>query len=175
MFKPAFYRVLFVINDGEELDIQSISRKLNVISSTARRYVRELVKKGYLRETRPGYYALTSEGKLFRNSLKNLLRKDVDEHLGYVITDPFTGNPVPIRVTNIQQLYAVVKYGLVPSDILAEHIRRGYLTKWVNDVLGDHDLANMLENNRDMSIDQLLAVLEERLKILDSIRSVLGV
>ncbi len=174
MFKPAFYRVLFAVEGDAEFDIQSISKRLNVIPSTAKRYIRELLKKGYIREIRPGLYALTDEGTALKNSLKNLLEKKVEENLGYVLTDPSTGNPVPVKITNIYQLYAIVKYRLVPENILLEHIRRGYLAKWIRDVLEDLDLADFLENNRDISINEFLDVLEERLKILNSIRSVLG-
>ena len=174
MFKPAFYRVLFAVEGNEEFDVRSVGRRLKVIPSTAKRYIRELLKKGYIREVRPGLYTLTNEGIALKNSLKNLLEKKIEENLGYVLTDPSTGNPVPVKITNIYQLYAIVKYNLIPENILLEHIRRGYLAKWIRDVLGDLDLADFLDNKRDISVNELLSILEERLKILDSIRSVLG-
>ncbi len=172
MFKPAFYRVLFILNPGEEADLQSISERLNVTLSTARRYVRELLKKGYLEEKRPGRYCLTESGEVLRRSLGNILKKKIDPSLGYVITDPISGAPVPVKITNIKQLYAVLKYRLVPDNIMKEHIKRGYLTKWVNDVLGDHDLAAFLEDNRDISLDELTRVIENKIKIIESISAI---
>jgi len=174
LFKPAFYRVLFAVEENEEFDVRLVGRRLNVIPSTAKRYIRELLKKGYIREVRPGLYALTDEGVTLKKSLKNLLEKNIEENLGYIVTDPSTGNPVPVKITNIYQFYAIVKYNLIPQDILIEHIRKGYLAKWIRDVLGDLDLADFLDNKRDISVNELLSTLEERLKILDSIRSVLG-
>lgn len=174
MFKPAFYRVLFVVEDNEEFDVESIGKRLNVIPSTAKRYVRELLRKGYIKTVRLGVYVLTDEGIRLKNSLGNLLKRKINEELGYILTDPVTGNPVPIKITNIYQLYAIIKYGLVSQDILLEHIRRGYLVKWIKDVLGDNDLADLLDSRRNISLNEFLGILEERLKILNSIRSVLG-
>ncbi len=170
MLKPSFYRIVFLFRDNEELDQRDIAEKLGVSIATVKRYVRELLKLGYITETKPSVYKLTNKGLLFQKSLSSLVDKIVEEHLGYVFTDPYTGSPVPLRIRSLEQLYAVLKYGLLPENVLQEHLRRGYLGKWIKEVLGDELLAEAIEK-KDLSINELLEIIEERIKIIKSIKS----
>ncbi len=170
MLKPSFYRALFVFKDGEELDLKKLANRLGVSNATVKRYVRELVKLGYIVESKPGLYKLTGNGLLFKKSISNLLDKTVEEPLGYVFTDPYTGSPIPLRIRSLEQLYAIVKYGLIPENILQEHLTRGYLSKWVKEVLGDYVLAEAIKEGTSLSIKEFLELVEERIKIVRSIK-----
>lgn len=169
MLKPSFYRTVFVIDEDREVTTDSIAAKLNVSRATAKRYLRELLKKGYIIETKPGFYKLTKNGIEFKKSILNALGKEEGNELKYVFTDPNTGAPLQLSISSLTQLYVVVKYGIVSQAILLEHVKKGYLQRWIKDVLGDSDLSKKLDNAS--TIDDIIYLLEERIKIMNSLKS----
>jgi len=171
MIKPAFYRVLVAMEPGKEFSVDEIAEELRVTASTVKRYLREIAKLGYVVDL-DGKYMLSEKGELFRKSLVNLMEKKIEPSFGYVFTDPSTSSPVPVRVCSLEQLYIVAKYDLVPREILEHHLRAGYITSWVKEVLGDIDLAEKLSKEKDLNVDRFTELIEERIKILESVRGI---
>ncbi len=170
--KPAFYRILIYADENGVIDLsrRDLREKLSVSDSTIKRYLRELARHGLV-EKKDGIYRLTEKGERLRRSLLNTLRvREVSPDKGYVITEPSTAAPLPLRLLSLEHLYAVIRYGLAPRDILLHHLRTGYLSQWIRSVLGDEALADQIDSMKDVDdIYKFMEVIEERLKILESI------
>ncbi|MEM4849194.1 MAG: hypothetical protein QXM55_06140, partial [Ignisphaera sp.] len=69
------------------------------------------------------------------------------------------GLPLPLVIDSVEKLYIAIKYRFVSSEIVVEHIARGYLTKWLSEALGAHILAKHISNTSN--IDDILKILEE--------------
>ncbi len=169
MLKPSFYRTVFVIDEDSEVTTDTIATKLNVSRATAKRYLRELLKKGYIVETKPGFYKLTEDGIEFKKSILNALNREEGNEFKYIFTDPNTGTPLQLSISSLTQLYVVVKYGIVSQAIVLEHVKKKYLQQWIKDVVGDTDLSKKLD--KASTIDDIIYLLEERIKIMNSLKS----
>ena len=155
MVRESLLRVLTKIE--REVGFDELSELVGLSKSTLRKYVRELLEEGFVVEVSRGVYALTDKGKRVKESLKSVLT-EVSEEKAYVLTDPSTGTPVHLKIRSLKHLYVVIKYGLVPEGILREHLRRGYVSEWVKNVLGDEGLAKKL-STEDLS--EVVKTLEE--------------
>jgi len=155
LVRESLLRVLTKIE--REVGFDELSELVGLSKSTLRKYVRELLEEGFVVEVSRGVYALTDKGKRVKESLKSVLT-EVSEEKAYVLTDPSTGTPVPLKIRSLKHLYVVIKYGLVPEGILREHLRRGYVSEWVKNVLGDEGLAKKL-STEDLS--EVVKTLEE--------------
>ncbi len=173
-----FYRlVIYADEDGRLSPRSPRIKRLKMKPSTLKRYLRELARLDLV-EKRDGEYYLTEKGFKLRRSLLNLLEKPgVAPDKGYVITDPLTSAPLPLRVTSLEQLYAVIAFRLAPDDVVVHHVRAGYLAQWIRTVLGDEALADEIDELRiiddpDRVLERLLDIVETRLRVLESIRSI---
>lgn len=146
-----------------EVRCDELSELVGLSRSTVRRYLRELLEEGLVIEISKGTYALTDKGRRVKESLQRILR-EVGEEMAYVVTDPNTGALVPLKIKSLKQLYVVVKHGLVPEEVLREHLRRGYISEWVKNVLGDEELARKL-SVEDLS--EIVKVLEELVSLTE--------
>jgi len=73
------------------------------------------------------------------------------------------GTIVPLTVRSLEQLYAAIKYELVPEDVLSYMVKSGYLEAWTRNVLGDQELANLIGELRGASETELKSRLLETL------------
>ncbi len=168
--RHSFYRALFALTPGESSSIDEIAEKLGVLPSTAKRYLKELVKLGYVTEGFEGKFSLTETGELLRKSVLSHLKSHRDLS-PYFFTDPSTSQPVPLSIKNLRQLYALLKYDVIEWKILEHHVKAGYLSKWIREAIGDIELANKIDEARNsIDKDKLMKIIEERLKIIDSIK-----
>ncbi len=159
MVKAPYLKILFEADDQEILDTDKLVNSLGLSRSTIKRYLKELEKQGFLEKIDVNKYKLTENGLKLKQSLFRAL--EVKEVAPYIITDPASGQPLPLAVKNHEQLFVIIKYGLVDSKILDEHIRRKYLSKWLRDEIGDEYLASLIDYGRIDSSEKLLEYLEE--------------
>ncbi len=146
-----------------EVTCHELSELVGLSRSTTRRYLRELLEEGLVIEVSKGTYALTDKGRRVKESLKNVLA-EVSEDKAYVVTDPSTGVPAPLRIRSLKHLYVVIKYGLASEEVLREHLRRGYVSEWVRKVLGDEELARKLVTE---DLSEVVKVLEELISLTE--------
>lgn len=146
-----------------EVTCHELSELVGLSRSTVRRYLRELLEEGLVIEVSRGTYALTDKGRRVKESLKSVLA-EVSEDKAYVVTDPSTGVPVPLKIRSLKHLYVVIKYGLAPEEVLREHLRRGYVSEWVKNVLGDEELAKKLVTE---DLSEVVKVLEELISLTE--------
>lgn len=146
-----------------EVTCHELSELVGLSRSTMRRYLRELLKEGLVIEVSKGTYALTDKGRRVKESLKSILA-EVSEDKAYVVTDPGTGVPTPLRIRSLKHLYVVIKYGLAPEEVLREHLRRGYVSEWVKNVLGNEELAKKLVTE---DLSEVVKVLEELISLTE--------
>lgn len=167
--KRSFYRVLFLLTSDKPTELEYIARKLNVLVSTAKRYLKELLKLGYVIEVDTGKYVLTEKGVLFKKSVLAYLKGNRGS--AYYFTRPGSHTPLPLVIRDLTQLYAIIEYGIIDWSILEHHIRSGSLIKWIRDSLGDMELAKKLEEiRRSVNREVLLELLRERLEVIDVAR-----
>ncbi|RLG84493.1 MAG: hypothetical protein DRO40_01155 [Thermoprotei archaeon] len=172
LLKQSFYRVLFVVPVEGAWSLDQVVEKLGISYSTAKRYVKELIKLGFVDEVQVNRYKITSKGLLFRSSILGHLTKHLDKGQEYIFTEPTTSTPISLSIKNLHQLYVSIKYELVPWDVVKEHIKSGRLLNWIRDVLGDQELYMKLSELRNsLSREEFLEIIENRLKIIESIRS----
>ena len=65
------------------------------------------------------------------------------------------GTVVPLRVSSLEQLAAVLRYRLVTPEELAYAIRTGFLQTWIERSLHDQELARKLDELRGLNDQEL--------------------
>jgi hypothetical protein len=146
-----------------EVRFEDLCRLVGLSRSTIRRYLRELLGEGLLTEVSSGVYVLTDRGRRVKELLQRTL-SEVGSDRAYLVTDPGAGAPIPLKIRSLKQLYAVIKYGLAPEEVLREHLRRGYISAWVRDVLGDEVLAAKLRTD---DLGEATRVIEELISLVE--------
>ncbi|MEM4717634.1 MAG: winged helix-turn-helix domain-containing protein [Desulfurococcaceae archaeon] len=144
---------------GSEFTIDDLISRFNLAPSTARRYLYYMLKNGIIYRNN-GKYKLTDYGKSLIESI-DAARREVSEEYSYVFTD-LSGSPIILKINSIEKLYGVIKYRLIPVEIIQYHIERGYLTTWISEQVGAKTLATRLREQRN--IYEVLKILEEYLK-----------
>ncbi|HIC98318.1 MAG TPA: hypothetical protein EYP08_01285 [Pyrodictiaceae archaeon] len=74
-----------------------------------------------------------------------------------------SGTIVPLTVRSLEQLYATIKYELVPEDVLSYMVKSGYLEAWMRNVLGEQEIANLIGELRGAPEAELRSRLLEAL------------
>lgn len=146
-----------------EVKYDELSELVGLSKSTLRRYLRELLEEGLVIEVSKGTYVLTDKGRRVKESLKSVLT-EVSDDKAYVVTDPNTGVPVPLKIRSLKHLYVIIKYGLVPEGVLKEHLKRGYVSEWVKNVLGNEELAKKLITEE---LSEVVKALEELISLTE--------
>ncbi len=67
----------------------------------------------------------------------------------------FKGSVVPLRITSLEQLAAVLKYKLIAPEELAYTVRTGFLQTWLERALHETELAKKLDELRGLSDQEL--------------------
>lgn len=148
--------VEILANLGNEFAKEDIVKKLNLSSTTVRKYLKLLKDSGLIEEISKNRYRITYEAALYLEGI-SVASKNIDEDKAYIFTDN-TGKPMTLKIDSLRKLYIVVKYDLVPKDIIYTHLLNGYLTKWLES-LGAIKLAEKLKNSKD--VNELLRIIEE--------------
>ncbi len=141
------------------ISLEELSNKLAASKATVRKYVKALSEKGLVREASPGVYELSELGHLLIESIKTRLLGLLSDEQAYVFTDPFTSTPLQLKARSVQQLYAILKYGLVPGEVFLEHLRKGYVSQWLQGSVKDSYLAAILKKAN--SLEDAVKILEE--------------
>jgi len=143
----------------KRISLEELSNKLAVSKATVKKYVKALLEKGLVIEISPGVYELSELGHLFTESIKSRSLGLLSDEQAYVFTDPATSTPLHLKARSVQQLYAMLKYGLVPSEVFLEHLRRGYVSQWIEGSVKDSYLATLLKKAN--SLEDAVKILEE--------------
>jgi len=143
--------------------LEELSSRTGLSHSTLKRYLRELEKNGFI-EKKDELFVLTNTGLLLKKTLQSL--KSGRSPQPYIVTDPSSGQPLPLSFRNYRQLLAIIDYGLADKRVLEEHARK-YLAKWARESLGDVYLAYMLENGLIKSLEDLRRYIEMILDALE--------
>lgn len=145
---------------GAEFTLDDVISKVNLSRATAKRYVNEMIKRGFI-VSFDGKYILTEKGFLVLEG-EVVGKKTVEDNVAYIFTDE-NGIPIPLRINCVEKLYIVIKYGLIPIEVVQLHIEKGYLAKWLSDVVNAKTLAKKLESVK--SVNELSELLEEYLGV----------
>jgi len=156
--------VEMLANLGNEFAKEDIVKKLNLSSATVRKYLKLLKDGGLIEEISKNRYRITYEAALYLEGI-SIASKNIGEDKAYIFTDN-TGKPMTLKIDSLKKLYIVIKYDLVPKDIIYTHLLNGYLTKWLIESLGAIKLAEKLKNSKD--INELLRIIEEYTLITES-------
>lgn len=145
---------------------------LGVKQSTARKYLDQLVRMGYLEKTSPGRYKLLEREEAKREEEAAIMRTEVEEVKPKEV-EPFyfhyKGTPITLKITSLEQLAAVVKYKLITPEQLAYLIKTGYLQSWIERSLKNNELARELDNISGLPDPELY---EQATRIIMSVASI---
>ncbi len=159
------YKIILASNEKGIMDPKAISEKLGLSISTVRKYIKNLVNEGLV-IYRDGVFELTEKGEALKKSLLKLRNKVEQGISPYLVTDPDTGVSIPLSIKNYEQLYVVIEYDLVPRNVLEEHFRRGYLAKWIKEVLGDEYFTKLYSEGKIKTLDDLKNYIKNIIKLI---------
>lgn len=145
---------------GEVFSVDDLAVGVGLSRDTVKRYVREMMRHGLVTEV-DGRYTVTGRARLLLEG-RDRGRRAVDETTAYIFTDD-RGLPIPIKIDSLEKLYIAIKYRFIPLTVAMEHISKGYLTKWISEVLGAKTLAEYISKTK--TIDEVLGILEEYLEL----------
>ncbi len=170
MDKPAYYKLLIHFHD-DKATLEELKESTGLASSSIKKYLNVLEARGFVK--RAGYpsniFILTNKGRLLKETIISLRSLPPEKIPEYIITDPNTGTPVPLRVRNHKQLLAILKYGLVEPEVFMEHVKRKYLVEWLRSSLGDKYLSALIESGEIKTIDEFINEVEKIVKILEKV------
>ena len=157
-------RILELLAEKKEADVQTIATTVGLRSSTARKYLAELERSGLVE--RVGSVAKITEKALQllgveaeKPSEEQPVEEVVTPKPSEQLIEPFyflvKGSLVPLRIKNKRQLAAAVVYGLVEPEELSYVLRTGYLTTWLRTALREEELAKKLEELKGLEPSQL--------------------
>ena len=158
------YKVLTVAEEGV-IRVPEVAVKLGLKSSTLHKYLRILEKERLVEKIDTNTYRVTELGMSFVNSLLKARETSVSR---YIVTDLGSNQVIPLSFGNYLQLYVIVKYDILPREILEEHFKRGYISMWIKNAIGDIYLYDLIEKGLIRSIDDLLNYIEKILSVLAS-------
>ncbi len=165
-------RILEILAEKKEADVQTIATSIGLRSSTVRKYLTELERNGLVE--RIGATARITEKalQLLRGGEKEPGREELalEESVpkpSEQLIEPFyffvRGSVVPLRIRNKRQLAAAIVYGLVEPEELSYVLRTGYLTTWLRYAIREEELARKLEELKGLEPPQLY---DEAVKLL---------
>ena len=165
-------RILELLAEKKEADIQTIATTVGLRSSTVRKYLAELERSGLVervgsvaRITKKALQLLGAEAE--KPSEEQPVEEVVTPKPSEQLIEPFyflvKGSVVPLRIKNKRQLAAAIIYGLVEPEELSYVLRTGYLTTWLRTSLREEELAKKLEELKGLEPPQLY---DEATKIL---------
>ncbi len=166
-------RALDAIRGKKEANYREIASILQVKPSTARKYLDQLAKLGYLEKLGGGVYRLMEreekevpEERLSEElSLSEELTTEEQMKTSGEVVEPlyfqYKGVILPLKIANLDQLFAVVKYRLVSAEEISYAIKTGYLQAWISRVAKNSELAKEIDEISGLSSEELFHKLEE--------------
>jgi predicted transcriptional regulator len=152
-------RVVEILSSvGSEFTLSDLVEKLGISPRTAKKYITDMLRSGFI-TTLGDKYTVSERGLMLLEALR-VKSTSTSPDSAYVFTDE-KGSPVTLRIDSVAKLYAAVKYGLVPRSVVEHHLEKGYLAKWLSDVLNAKMLAKRVASVK--SLEELVALLEEYL------------
>ncbi len=166
-----------------ELDVDTVARKFNWKRNTAKKYMDQLTRWGYLHKKTGGVYELAeqekgktteeAEEKSAGPTTEEMGREAMEVKPSGEVVESFyfyyRSSVVPLRISSLEQLAAVLKYRLVSPEELAYAVRTGFLQTWLERSLHDPELAKQLDELRGLSDQELFneatRILTEKVKI----------
>jgi predicted transcriptional regulator len=129
-------KILKTMNEAtSRMDLHVFAEAVNLEPNQAVEQVQELAKEGFLRKVGGGY-GLTEKGK---NALKIFtVLSDEKSFNFYVDID----KPLGFTANSLVEFYRSVKQ--VTTDSLEFHLYRGDFEKWLSEVAGDVELAEVI-------------------------------
>ncbi len=157
---------------------EEMARRLGVRRQTAKKYMDQLVKRGYLVKRPDGTYYLAGEGESSSGSGggsstghgSSGSSSSPTSRVVRVAGEPFyfvyQGSPVTLAVRSLEQLYAIVRYRIVEPEVIAWLISMGYLQAWLRSALGAEDVARAVDGLKGLSAEEVCRRLSEILERL---------
>jgi DNA-binding MarR family transcriptional regulator len=164
----------------EELDAETVARKIGWKKSTAKKYMDQLAKMGYLVKKAGSVYALAVKEEVEEKpeaekpeeqakpepapeqptpQVEEMGKEALELKPSGEIVETFyfylKGSTVPLRVSSLEQLAAVLKFKLIEPEELAYAVRTGFLQTWIERSLHDEDLARKLDELRGLNDQEL--------------------
>ncbi len=170
MDKPAYYKLLFLF-ENNKASIEELHRKTGLAVSSIKKYLNILESKGFVRriDYKTNTFELTEKGRLFREAVSRLIDLNEKNIPEYVITDPDTGTPLPLKIKNYEQLLAILRYKLVEPGIIEEHLKRKYLSEWIRNALGDTYISSLIDQGQIKTVNELIREVERIVKVVKTI------
>ncbi|MGC8982874.1 MAG: winged helix-turn-helix domain-containing protein [Desulfurococcaceae archaeon] len=156
----AHYKILLYAGEEGYVDFSRLQMLFDVSRRTLNKYISRLAREGLVERREERVY-LTDAGRKLLNTLKIL--KEGKQAPSYVVTDPSTGQPLPLSFANYQQLYAVLAYGLADPAVIKHHIEN-YMESWFR-AFGDELAADLIREGRVRTAEDLKKYLEKLLLI----------
>ncbi|MEM3346243.1 MAG: MarR family transcriptional regulator [Desulfurococcaceae archaeon] len=156
----ACYRILLYADESGVIDIPRLQQFLELSRKTLNKYVARLAREGLVEKRGERVY-LTSLGLKMVRTLR--LIREGKTAPRYVLTDPSTGNPIPMFFSNHLQLYALLAYNFVDEQLLEHHLRN-YMEAWFRD-LGDEFMVELIKMGKIKSTYDLRNYLEKLLLV----------
>jgi len=186
-------RILEVLAEANKpLTLDEISRQVSGIKiSTVKKYLGTLAREGYVIKGPLDTYTITDKGLELVGAKTAKVEEAVVEEKPApppakeevqpptveaveAVEKPKTlvaplyfvapsGTIVPLTVRSLEQLYATIKYELVPEDVLSYMVKSGYLEAWMRNVLGEQEIANLIGELRGAPEAELRSRLLEAL------------
>lgn len=144
-----------------EFSVEDLASRGGISPNTAKRYVRELLQRGLVKEVGYNKFMVSEKAKMHIEGLE-AARRVVEDKMAYLFTDE-KNMPIPLKIDSIEKLYIAIKYNFVSARDLMRHIEKGYLLKWVSETLKADMLAQKMMECK--TVDDVLKILEEYLKV----------
>ncbi|MEL9940874.1 MAG: hypothetical protein QW348_05705 [Ignisphaera sp.] len=144
-----------------EFSLEDLISRGNISPNTAKRYVREMLRQGLIREVGYNKYVVSDKATIYMEAF-DTAKKFVEERLAYIFTDE-KDSPLPLKIDSIEKLYIAIKHGFIPEKDVMRHIEKGYLPKWLSETLGAKMLAQKLQQCK--SVGEVIKILEEYMKL----------
>lgn len=122
-------RMLELLSSAGRLEVRELARILGVKPATVRKYALELEKMGLVRRV-AGWVELTEEGSRSISSATAGSRSGEQHREPLYLVGP--SGPLLLRVSSLQQLAAVMVYGLISPEEAAYMLRNGLLQAWLS-------------------------------------------
>lgn len=146
---------------GVEFTKEDVMQKLNLSSTTVKKYLKLLKDNGLIEEVSGDRYRITPKAEFYLEGL-SITSRNVSEDKMYVFTDD-TGKPIILKIDKLEKLYIAIKHNLIPREIIYHHLLNGYIAKWVAEALGCVKLSERLRGIKN--VDELLNIIEEYMLI----------
>lgn len=163
---PEYLKRVYKILSEEPMSIEQIMERLGIKRSTARRYLRELMKLGLV-ERIDGKYKSVEAAPPKEKPAKRFEDRVLPEDKAFFFYKGL-GLPYIMSIRSVGQLLAAVEKGFVDDDAISYTVKQGYLQEWLRSVVGANELAEKVDELKELEGAEL------REKLVEAIKGFLG-